>query len=95
MPEARGIREVAYVDLIGSGVETIAHLQENGRIVFMFCAFEGTPQIVRLHGRGEALLAGTAGYEMLRELFPEYPGTRAIVRAMITRVNGPALARPS
>lgn len=82
-----GPREVAYVDLTGSGVETIAHLQENGRIVFMFCAFEGRPQIVRLHGRGEALLAGSAGYEALRGLFPDYLGSRAIIRASVTRIS--------
>src|ERR671938_1591010 len=50
-----GPREVAYLDLTGSGVETIAHLRENGRIVFMFCAFEGPPKIVRLYGRGEVI----------------------------------------
>src|SRR5215218_2146572 len=44
---------VAYLDLIGSGAETIAHLRANGRIVVMLCAFEGPPRIVRLHGRGE------------------------------------------
>ena len=47
-----GPREVAYADLTGSGIETVAHLRENGRIVLMFCAFEGGPKIVRLHGRG-------------------------------------------
>ena len=46
---------VAYLDLVGSGIETVAHLHENGRIVFMFCAFEGPPLIVRLHGRGGAV----------------------------------------
>jgi len=46
---------VAYLDLVGSGAETIAHLRENGRIVVMFCAFEGPPRIVRLHGRGTIL----------------------------------------
>src|SRR5919199_4236510 len=48
-------RTVAYLDLVGSGAETIAHLRENGRIVIMLCAFEGGPRIVRLHGRGEVL----------------------------------------
>src|SRR6186713_1436670 len=48
-------REVAYLDLTGSGVETIAHLRENGRIVFTFCALTGPPQIVRLHGTGEVI----------------------------------------
>ena len=47
-----GPNEVAYLDITGSGIETIAHLRENGRIVVMFCAFEGDPNIVRLHGRG-------------------------------------------
>ena len=50
-----GPREVAYVDFVGSGIETAAHLRENGRIVFMFCAFEGPPRILRLHGRGEVV----------------------------------------
>ena len=50
--EIRGPREVAYVDLIGSGIETVAHLRENARITLMFCAFEGPPRIVRLYGRG-------------------------------------------
>ena len=49
---------VAYLDLVGSGAETIAHLRDNGRIVVMLCAFEGPPRIVRLHGRGEVLPAG-------------------------------------
>ena len=47
---------VAYLDVHGSGAETIAHLRENGRICVMFCAFEGPPRIVRLHGRGEAVM---------------------------------------
>ena len=49
----------AYVDLMGSGIETIAHLRENGRIVVMFCAFEGPPKIVRLHGAGRAVQQAT------------------------------------
>ena len=47
-----GPNSAAYLDLTGSGAETIAHLRENGRIVIMFCAFEGAARIVRLHGRG-------------------------------------------
>jgi hypothetical protein len=82
-----GPREVAYLDLTGSGIETIAHTRENGRIVFMFCAFDGTPKIVRLHGVSEALQAGTPQYELLSPMFPEYPGRRAIVRARLTRVS--------
>jgi len=48
-------RTVVYLDLTGSGVETIAHVKENGRIVLMFCAFSGAPNIVRMHGRGEVI----------------------------------------
>jgi hypothetical protein len=58
-----GSRQVAYLDLIGSGAETIAHLRENGRIVLMFCAFQGPPRIVRLHGRGRVVRATDAGFE--------------------------------
>jgi hypothetical protein len=48
---------VAYLDIVGSGAETIAHLRENGRIVVMLCAFDGPPRILRLHGRGEVITA--------------------------------------
>ena len=48
---------IAYLDLVGSGAETVAHLQQNGRIVVMFCAFEGPPRILRLHGHGEVIPA--------------------------------------
>jgi Pyridoxamine 5'-phosphate oxidase len=51
-----GPNRVAYLDYTGSGVETIAHLGDNGRITLMFCAFSGPPNVVRLHGRGEAVL---------------------------------------
>lgn len=58
---------VAYLDVVGSGAETIAHLRENGRIVVMLCAFEGPPRILRLHGRGEAAMAADAGFAELLE----------------------------
>lgn len=75
---------VAYLDLIGSGAETIAHLRENGRIVLMFCAFDGPPRILRLHGRGEVLLAGAPGFDELvgRCAFDE-PAVGAARRAVI------------
>ncbi len=50
-----GPRRVAYLDVGGSGSETIAHLRENGRIVVMLCAFDGPPRILRLHGTGEVV----------------------------------------
>src|SRR3954467_4659982 len=56
---------VAYLDITGSGAETIAHLRENGRIVVMLCAFEGAPRIVRFHGRGEVVLPGDPRFEAL------------------------------
>src|ERR687890_2396072 len=56
---------VAYLDVVGSGAETIAHLRENGRIVVMLCAFEGPPKILRLHGRGEVVLADDPRFERL------------------------------
>lgn len=82
-----GPLEVAYLDLTGSGVETIAHLRENGRVVVMFCAFDGPPRIVRLHGTGKAVLPADADFDGLRPLFPDHPGTRAIVRVSLTRVG--------
>ena len=82
-----GPREVAYLDLTGSGIEVIAHLRENGRVVFMFCAFAGPPKIVRLHGTGEVVTREAPGYERLRALFPDYPGARAVVRAGLTRIS--------
>ncbi|HET7043719.1 MAG TPA: pyridoxamine 5'-phosphate oxidase family protein [Gaiellaceae bacterium] len=58
-----GPRQVAYLDLIGSGAETVAHLRENGRIVLMLCAFHGPPRVVRLHGRGRVVPQAEAGFE--------------------------------
>ncbi|MEO7933102.1 MAG: pyridoxamine 5'-phosphate oxidase family protein [Chthoniobacterales bacterium] len=82
-----GPLEVAYLDYTGSGAETAAHLRENGRIVVMFCAFDGPPQIVRLHGRGSVIARGDARFEELAALFPENPGTRAIVHVAVSRVS--------
>jgi hypothetical protein len=80
-------REVAYLDLTGSGVETIAHLRENGRIVIMFCAFTGPPNIVRLHGRGEVIEPGHADFPTLQASFPDHVGARAIIRVHLTRIG--------
>jgi hypothetical protein len=83
-----GSRDVAYLDRIGSGAETIAHLRENGRITIMFCAFEGKPNIVRLYGRGEVLLPGSIGYDELATRFGEVPrGARSIVRVALDRIS--------
>lgn len=80
-------RRVAYLDLTGSGAETIAHLRENGRIVFMFCALAGAPKIVRFHGRGAVATPKSPDWPKLISLFPGYPGARAIIHADITRVS--------
>lgn len=79
--------EVAYLDLTGSGIETVAHLQENGRIVFLFCSFEQTPRIVRLHGKGFVHERGTPAFEKLMVHFEPRPGMRSIIRAEISRVS--------
>ena len=79
-------RRVAYVDLTGSGIETVAHLRENGRIVLMFNAFAGAPRIVRLHGRGTPHLEGTDGFTALRPHFPDLPGVRAVIEIEVTRI---------
>lgn len=81
-------RTVVYIDFVGSGAETIAHVRENGRITVMCCAFTGTPKIVRLHGRGRALEPQDEGFTALRSLFPPAPGVRTIVRVDVERVSG-------
>ena len=77
---------VAYLDLTGSGVETIAHLRENGRITLMFCAFEGKPRIVRLAGRGRVVMPGDDGFAALAVGFPTIEGTRSVIVVDVTRV---------
>lgn len=78
---------VAYADLTGSGAETAAHLEENGRIVLMFCAFSGPPKIVRLHGHGETIVRSSARWPEVSATFPSHPSTRAIIRVHVTRVS--------
>ncbi len=82
-------RQVAYLDQTGSGVETIAHLAENGRIVIMFCAFDGPPRILRLHGRGRVVRPGEAGFEGLADRFPgaRQTGVRAIIVVETERIS--------
>ncbi len=82
-----GPMEIAYQDYTGSGAETAAHLRENGRIVLMFCGFQGKPDIVRLHGTGEVIMPDDARFETMAAQFPLNPGTRAIVVVHVTRVS--------
>jgi hypothetical protein len=84
-------RTIAYLDAVGSGVETIAHIRENGRVVVMLCAFDGPPRILRLHGRGRVAVRGTAEFDALvaRCAFddPGLPETRrAVIVVDVTRV---------
>src|SRR5687767_11184389 len=82
-----GPMEVAYQEYTGSGAETAAHLRENGRIIVMFCAFDGPPRILRLHGRGELHTAAHPGFNELAALFPPHAGTRSIIHIHVTRVS--------
>lgn len=82
-----GGNEVAYLDLTGSGAETIAHLKENGRIVFMFCALSGPPKIVRLHGQGTIVTADQPEFAGLAAHFPEQAGARSIITCKVERVS--------
>lgn len=79
--------KVAYMDLISSGNETSAHTLENGRITFMFCSFDATPNILRLYGKGFAVLPGTAAWEEYAHLFVIYPSTRQLIVANIDLVQ--------
>ncbi|MFS0557997.1 pyridoxamine 5'-phosphate oxidase family protein [Brevibacillus sp. 179-C9.3 HS] len=79
--------EVAYLDLTGSGNETSAHLQENGRITIMFCAFEGPPLIMRLFGKGTVILPDTPRWDELASDFPLLPGARQIITVNIQEVK--------
>ena len=74
---------VAYLDLVGSGAETIAHLRDNGRIVIMLCAFEGGPRIVRLHGIGKVLDGDAVEFPDATALPEQH---RTIIRVEVERI---------
>jgi predicted pyridoxine 5'-phosphate oxidase superfamily flavin-nucleotide-binding protein len=78
---------VAYADLTGSGIETVAHLRENGRVVLMFCAFEGPPKIVRLHGRGDVIEPADDEFTHFQSLFPNYISLRSVIRIRCDRIS--------
>ncbi len=80
-------RTVVYLDLTGSGVETIAHVKENGRIVLMFCAFAGAPNIVRLHGQGKVVESHHTDFATLQARFGGGPGLRSFIRVRLTRIS--------
>jgi Pyridoxamine 5'-phosphate oxidase len=74
---------VAYLDFAGSNAETIAHLRENGRITLMWCAFDGPPNIVRVHGRGEPVFRDDARWDALMAHFPDIDASQHGLRAII------------
>lgn len=82
-----GPTRVGWVDYTGSGVETIAHLRENGRVCVMFTAFDGRPRIVRLHGTGTVILPGEAGFDEVVSRHPDNPSTRAVIAVDVTRIS--------
>lgn len=77
---------VAYLDLTGSGVETIAHLRENGRITLLFSAFDGPPKTLRLYGRGRVVPVDDAEFATLAGHFPEMLGARSIIVVSLDRI---------
>lgn len=81
-----GSKQLAYLDLSGSGVETIAHLRENARIVIMLCAFEGPPRIVRFHGSGRVITPDHARFAELRSQFDDLPAVRSIIVIDVKRI---------
>lgn len=81
-----GPTRVAYLDLTGSGVETIAHLRENGRLTILFCAFDGRPRIVRLYGRGHAIEPNDADWPTVAAGFPQLSGVRSVIVMDVERI---------
>lgn len=82
-----GPKSVAFVDLVGSGIETIAHVKNDGRIVLMFCAFEGPPSVLRLHGRARVMESGAQEFEELAIQFPTYEFARSIIVVDVIRIS--------
>ncbi len=83
-----GPRQIAYLDLGGSGIETVAHVKENRRIVIMLCAFEGPPKIVRFHGLAQVIEHGDDGFAELVAGFPPTPSPpRSVIRVDVRRIS--------
>jgi hypothetical protein len=77
---------IAYADLVGSGIETVAHIRENRRIVVMFCAFQGPPRIVRLHGQARFHDAKSSEFAKVKNRFEALPGIRGIIEVSVNRI---------
>ena len=78
---------VAWLDLTGSGNETAAHIQENGRVTLMFCAFQGEARILRLFGQGQTILPNTPEWDAIRDQFPDLAGERQIIQVTVERIQ--------
>jgi len=81
-----GPHEIAYVDTGGSGIETVAHLKENGRIILMLCAFDGPPKIFRFYGQGTSLEPHEPGFNEVLAKFAAMPTARNIIRIKVERI---------
>lgn len=81
-----GPKKLAYVDLGGSGIETVAHIRENQRITIMLCAFEGPPKIFRFYGKGSTVVPGDPEFDALVNQFPEQATVRNIVVIDVDRI---------
>lgn len=82
-----GPRQLMYADVGGSGIETVAHLRENGRIVIMLCAFEGPPKIFRFYGRGRVVENGDEEFASFTEYFPQLPAIRNFIVIDVERIR--------
>lgn len=81
-----GPKQIGYVDTGGSGIETVAHLRENGRIVIMMCAFEGPPKIFRFYGRGNVIEPHDDTFTATLALFPRLPAARNLIVVDVERI---------
>jgi hypothetical protein len=82
-----GSRQLVYADTGGSGIETLAHLKENGRIVVMLCAFEGPPKIFRFYGNGRPIEPRHTDFKALAAMFPNAPEIRNLIVIDIDRIR--------
>ena len=82
-----GPLRVAYLDLVGSGAETLAHVRQNGRLLLMFCAFEGPPKIVRLHGRAKVWMPGSPEFDEVSGRFDVDGARRCVIDLAVTRIS--------
>jgi hypothetical protein len=82
-----GPRQLAYVDVGGSGIETVAHIKENGRITIMLCAFDGPPKIMRFYGRGTVTERHDDGFAEFLAKFPKQPTARNIITIDVERIR--------